>query len=352
VLVPAAFGPFVWLAIGYVGLTLAAGAVQFLDEVVSTWAGERFSLAVRTDVFAHPHRVPLVGLERRPLGDLISRLTGDAAAIEGFVLSGLTDALSYALQLRVFTGVLVYLDWRLALVALVVAPLFGFLARWFSSRIREASREKRRRTGALTAVAEESLANAMLVRAYRAEQRELDRFCTEGLACLAAQLRATRLRAVFSPAVDLVETVGALVVIGFGVWELSRGRLSLGGLLVFLAYVTQLYGPIRGLSRLATSAHAAAAGAERIAELLRERPEVEERPGALALGRARGVVEIDRVSCTYPGANRPALADLTLRIAPGEMVGLVGPSGAGKSTLVRLLLWLCDPDTGAVRLDG
>jgi ABC-type multidrug transport system fused ATPase/permease subunit len=165
-------------------------------------------------------------------------------------------------------------------------------------------------------------------------------------------MTATRVKAAFGPAVDVIEVLGGLLVIGLGTWELSRGRLSLGGLLVFLAYLTQLYSPIRGLSRLANTIYAASAGAERIIELLDDRPAVADLPDAKPLSRARGFVELDRVTFRYPGAARHAVSGVSLRVGPGQVLALVGESGAGKSTIAKLVLRFYDPLSGSVRLDG
>jgi ATP-binding cassette, subfamily B, bacterial len=352
VLVPRDFRRFGWIAATYVGLTLLAGVLAFADDYVSTWIGERFLLSLRTRVFRHVQTLSLDFFERRRLGDVLARLTGDVASIENFVLSGVADAVAHALRVLLFAGALFYLDWRLALVSLFVAPLFWFLATRFGRLAKLASREKRRRSGSISAVAEESLANAPLVQAYGREEEEVERFHRENLGSFEAQMTATRVKAVFGPAVDLVEVVGGLVVIGLGTWELSRGRLSLGALLVFLAYLTQLYSPIRGLSRLASTIYSASAGAERIIELLDQQPSVVDRPDARPLAHATGFVELDDVSFRYPGTDRRALSSVSLHVGPGEVVALVGESGAGKSTVAKLVLRFYDPDQGSVRLDG
>jgi ATP-binding cassette subfamily B protein len=352
VLVPRDFRRFGWIAAAYVGLTLLAGVLAFADDYVSTWIGERFLLSLRTRVFRHVQTLSLDFFERRRLGDVLARLTGDVASIENFVLSGVADAVAHALRVLLFAGALFYLDWRLALVSLFVAPLFWFLATRFGRLAKLASREKRRRSGSISAVAEESLANAPLVQAYGREEEEVERFHRENLGSFEAQMTATRVKAVFGPAVDLVEVVGGLVVIGLGTWELSRGRLSLGALLVFLAYLTQLYSPIRGLSRLASTIYSASAGAERIIELLDQQPSVVDRPDARPLAHATGFVELDDVSFGYPGTDRRALSSVSLRVGPGEVVALVGESGAGKSTVAKLVLRFYDPEQGSVRLDG
>jgi ABC-type multidrug transport system fused ATPase/permease subunit len=351
VLVPGDLGPFAWLAAGFIGLTLLAGVVSFFDEYLAAWIGERFVLNLRSRTYGHLLTLS-EGSERRRLGDLLARITGDVQAIESFVLAGVGSALGAVLQIVFFTAALFYLQWDLALLSLVVAPIFWLVAARFSRLIKRASREKRRRSGSLGAVAEEGLANAALVQAYNRQDTELARFRRENDGIVSAELAATRLRALFSPVVDVIELVGALLVIGWGTYALSEGRLSVGGMLAFLAYLTLLYGPIRELSRLGTTIFAASAAAERVLEVLDQAPAVQDRPGARALARVRGIVELDGVTFHYPDTDRPALENVSLRIRPGELVAVVGASGAGKSTIAKLLLRFRDPDAGSIRLDG
>jgi ATP-binding cassette, subfamily B, bacterial len=280
VLVPRELAPLLPIALAYVGLTLLGGLISFGDDYLAAWVGERFLLNLRTRVFAHVQGLSLHALDRRRLGDLLSRLTSDIQAIESFILSGIGEGLSALVRIAIFGGALFLLDWRLAAVSLVVAPLFYFLARSFSRLVKHAAREKRRRSGSLTAVAEESLANASLVQSLNRQAAEVVRFRRQGERIVEAELASTRIRSLFSPLVDLIELVGAMIVIALGTWALTRGDLTLGGLLVFLGYLTQLYGPIRDLSRLSNTIFAAAAGAERVIELLEERPTVVDRPGA------------------------------------------------------------------------
>jgi ATP-binding cassette, subfamily B, bacterial len=352
VLVPRDLSALLPIAAAYLALAVVGGAVSFADDYLSTWVGERFVLDLRVQFFRHLQGLSLDFFERRKLGDVLSRLTGDVSAIETLMLSGLADAASYALRIVIFTGALFWLDWRLALVALTVTPLFWLAARTFSRRIKAAAREKRRRSGSIGAVAEESLANAALVQSYNRQGTEIDRFAREADGALRAEMAATRLKALFTPVVDMIELLGVLIVFAFGTWSLSEGRLTLGGLLVFAAYLSRLYSPIRGLSRLVNSFYSASAGAERIAELLDERPAVTEPQLPVRVGRARGRVELDGVWFTYPGAAVPAVRDVSLAVEPGQTLALVGASGAGKSTLAKLLLRFYDPSAGALRLDG
>jgi ATP-binding cassette, subfamily B, bacterial len=352
VLVPEDFGPFAWIAAVYLALTILGGIVSFAADYLSAWIGERFLLELRTSVFRHLQGLSLEFFERTRLGDVLARLTGDVSAIETFVLSGVTSAVAYGAQIAIFSGVLLYLQWELALPALLVGPLVWVAARYFTRLVKQASREKRRRSGSLSAVAEESLANAQLVQAYNRQETEVGRFRRQNVAAFEAELAVTRLKAVFTPILDVMKISVALAIIGLGTLALQQGRMTLGGLIVFLTYFGMLYSPIKGASRLTNSLFAATAGAERIIEVLDERPAVRDPLRAQSLARAEGRIDFSQVSFSYPAGGRDALSDITFSVRPGETVALVGRSGAGKSTLTKLLLRFYDPARGSIRLDG
>ena len=352
VLTPQNFRLFPLVAAAFLGITVAAGVVSFTDDYLSAWVSERFVLELRTDLFAHLHRLSVGFFERRPLGDVLSRLTGDIETLEEAVLSGLVSTLSYVFTIVGYAGALFYLNWQLALAATVTAPLFLIVSRCFAGRIKSASREKRRREGAATAVAEESFSNAALVQAYDQAAGETGRFRRESQGSFTAQMISTRLRALYSPLLETLEAVGVLLVSGLGLWELSQHRITLGGLLVFIVYLTQLYSPIRGVGKLSNSIYAAAASAERIIELQQHQPLVPDATRQARLGRARGVLALRQVSFTYPDTTCAALAGITFTARPGHTIALVGASGAGKSTLAKLLLRLYDPEHGQIYLDG
>lgn len=352
VLVPRDLSPLAWLALAYLGLSVLSASLSFVDEYVGAWVGERFLLRLRADVLRHLLRRSPDGLDRGRPGDVLARLTSDAAVIERLVPSGLADLVGSVLRIAVFTGALFVLDWPLALVSLCVVPPLWAAGRRLARSIRRASRQHRRSGGAAAAVAEDVLANLALVQSHTREEEDLGRFVAQGESAVRAKLRATRLRASLSSLVDVLEVAAALAVIGAGTWALATGRLTLGGLFVFLTFLGQLYRPVRDLAQLGDTVFSASAGGERILELLDQPPEVTTRPGARALAATRGRVRFDEVWFTYPGAPLPVLHGVSLRLEPGEMVALVGASGSGKSTLVKLLLRFHDPSEGAVRIDG
>lgn len=362
VLIPRNFHAFPAIAAGYLGIGLAQGLASFSDELLSAWLGERFVLDLRTRLFDHLHRLSVDFFDRRQLGDTLSRLTGDIDSIEALVLSGVTSTLSYAFEIVLFTGALFYLNWHLALAAMVAAPAFLAIARYFSARIKKASREQRRRSGSVTAAAEETLANVALVQAYDRHDAETERFHHENLGRFTAEMATTRLRALYRPLTELLETMAVVLVLGVGVWALAHNQITVGGLVVFVTYLSRLYSPIRGAGRLSNTMYAASASAERIIDLLSQQPDVREpvKPRSLPMrqgdktpgSKAQGWVNFDAVTFAYPGADRLALKKITFAVAPGQTVAIVGASGAGKSTLSKLMLRFYDPSAGRISLDG
>jgi len=352
VIVPGDLGALPAIAGIVLGLTVLGAALSFGEDYAWTWAGERFLLDLRAKFFSHLQGLSFDVLDRRRLGDLIARMGGDIQAIESFVLGGLGEVVSAIARIAFFAGALFLLDWQLALYALLLAPPFYLAARHFARLARHAAREKRRRSGAVSAVAEESLANTALVQSVNQTDHERTRLIREGEGVVDAELAAARIGGAFAAVVALIEVVAVLAVIAFGTWAVQDDRLTIGGLLAFMAYLTQLMRPIGDLGHLASTLLSAAAGGERVLELLDTKPLVRERPGATVLPRARGELELDDVTFRYPGATEPVLEDFSLRVEAGEVVALAGPSGSGKSTIARLLLRYADAEAGAVRVDG
>lgn len=353
VLAPRNFSAFPPVAAGFVAITLVVGALGFASQYLGAWIGENFLHRMRTRVFAHLHTLSVGFFDRRRLGDVLSRLTGDVAAIESVVLSGVIGILANLMKIVVFTVVLFYLDTRLALASLIAIPVFWIIARSFARRIKIASREVRARVGSITVVAEESLGNATLIQAYGRQNAEVQRFAAQSLGSVRAELAATRIGAMFTPLVDLIQVLGVLTILGVGIWELTAGHITLGGLLAFLVFLAQLYQPVQGLGSLSTSLFGAAAAAERIIELLDECPTVPTPPHPTALpSRPCGHLTLEHVTFTYPHSSTPALTDVTFTVPPGHTTAIVGASGAGKTTLLKLLLRFYDPTNGTITLDG
>jgi ATP-binding cassette subfamily B protein len=354
VLVPQDISAMYSIALIYIGLSLIAGVIGWADSYLAAWIGEQLQLNIRARMMDRLQATSSTTLDKLRAGDLITRLTSDVAAVEGLSVGVGVSLVGSIAKLLFFGGALFKLDWRLALLSLTVVPLFWVIGQRFARRLKHVARERRRRAGGLAARAEESLAVTALAQIHGREAEEAARFDQEARAVLAAELNAARLSASFPLVVDLMELLGVLAVMVGGTWAMRGDRLTLGGLLVFLTYLSQMYKPVRSLGDLGNNIVSAMAGVERVEEVLDVRPGVMECPGPIVLdpGRIRGELEMTNVAFTYPGAVRPALRGVSCRFRPGQVTVLAGPSGSGKSTMIRMLARLDDPDEGVIRLDG
>ncbi|MCL5107989.1 MAG: ABC transporter ATP-binding protein/permease [Chloroflexi bacterium] len=335
----------------YLGIALAKGLVAFGDDSLGGWVGANVVRDLRGALYDHLQGLSLRFYYGQRLGDLLSRLTGDIGAIEELLVSGVTDTLAHVLTILVFLAMLWYLDTSLALVALAVIPLLALATVSYARRTRSIQQAIREKGGVLTSVAEEGLSAIALVKAFAREPFEQERFRQASSESLRARLRSVRTRTVFTPLIELVATIGTVLVVWLGSQSVLSGQLTLGGLVVFLGYLGSLYTPIQGLSLLGGTVQRALAGAQRVAEVLDAEPSAQERRAAALLPAVRGLVEFREVRFGY-SADRPVLRDFNLTIRQGETLALVGASGAGKTTVVSLLLAYYDPDAGTISIDG
>jgi ATP-binding cassette subfamily B protein len=342
-----------WLPAGtWIGVTVLATAASALGSYLSARAAERFLLRLRDDTFAHLQRLSPDFFERHPTGDLVARLSGDIETIEALVSSGVVQAAASLVTVVFFAGAAFWLRWELALIVLALLPLLIQVTRHFSARFRTTTQDERTSNGAISDVVEQGIAHVALVQAYATEQVEAGRLHAEGRAWMRARLAQMRLTATYTPLTDMFESLAVITVLGVGSWEISQGRLTLGGLIAFATFLGFLYGPMRRISGLVLSVTAARASSDRLAEVLETAPTVADRPGGISTPAQEGRLALMGLGFTYPGAARPALSGLSVELAPGRLVLVTGPSGAGKSTIARLLLRFYDPTAGSILLDG
>ncbi len=247
--------------------------------------------------------------------------------------------------------VTVLLDWQLALVALAISPPLFFLSGFYRPRMRSQSRHVKKLESSALAVVQETLGALRVVKAFRQEARETDRFLSRSREGMAARLGLALLQGRYGLFVGLTMALGTAAVLLIGVRHVRTGALTLGQLLLVMGYLAQLYQPLKTISRKAASLQSYLASAERAFALLDERPDVPERLHARPLVRAAGAVEFQHVSFAY-NSDRRVLHDVSFAVPAGARLAIVGTTGAGKSTLVGLLTRFYDPTAGAILLDG
>jgi ATP-binding cassette, subfamily B, bacterial len=332
-------------------IALSTGLLTYLYTHTLGIVGQRFVFDLRCQLFAHMQRLSLRFHDTQRRGDLITRLTSDIQAIQDLISNGLIVLGSNAFLLIGMLTLMFWLNWQFAFVALAVAPLLFWTVFRYTHRIKVAARETRVSTGLLASLAQETLASIRIVQGLAQEEQQNDRFQAQSENSLRSSLEGVGYQARVAPLVDFFAAAGLALVMWFGATHVMQGRLTTGDMVVFFAYVTNLYSPMKALSRLSYVTSKASVGAERIAEVLRVRSEVTDRPGARDVSQLKGEIEFRDVSFEYQSGH-PVLSRINLRIAPGEKVAVVGATGAGKSSLVSLVPRLYDPSGGSIHIDG
>jgi ATP-binding cassette subfamily B protein len=341
------------LGAGVVAILVIAGLSALAGygaTILMEGAGQRIGNDIREAAFAHLQRLSLRYHGEHPVGDLTARVTGDVDRVQDMLVQVLAGLVPNLLLVVGMVAVMVAVDPGFALLALAATPIMALLIYRSTISMKLASRRARGFGGEVAAAATEGLGAIEVVQAFSLEDRSRARFRDLNRASLDASLAAIRLEARMDPVVDVSAAVSTAIVFWFGANRVLSGTLTVGLLLVFLAYVGSLYRPIKSLSKLSYVISRGNASAERIRSILGEDPEIADRPDAVPLRRIRGQVRFERVSFAY--GREQVLDDVSLAIEPGEVVAVVGRTGAGKSTLASLVPRFHDPDTGAVLVDG
>jgi ABC-type multidrug transport system fused ATPase/permease subunit len=301
-------------------------------------------------VFTHLQMLPK-GAANARTGDIIVRLTSDIKTLRDLLVNHVQRVGSYAFTFCSTLVVMALMNGYLTLLALLVVPLIFYTSVHFSRNIRAATKQKRRREGAVASIVQENLTSMVVVQAFAQEEAERRRFRAEAQQSLDASIESARLGGAFGRTIKVLSTVGTALVVWLGGMRVLSGDMSPGDLVVFVAYIAELYTPIQNISELGVQFMEALVSGERILELLQTTPRIRDRRGAIAAPVFRGDVAFENVSFGYaPGA--VVLSGLSFRAAPGEIVALVGGSGAGKSTILNLLLRFFDPWEGRILIDG
>lgn len=306
---------------------------------------------MRADLFERVQRWSLERLTRFSSGDVIARSLQDTQVVQATVLMGALDFLATALLLGGIVVMLVVVEWRLAVMLLVVIPVLLGAARLFGREIQSMSHRAQERIADLATLLRQAFGGARVIRAFVQEVREIGRFRRENERALRAHLRISQLTAVQVPLVSFLTALGLVAILWQGGRLVTAGLITAGDLVSFLVYASLAIEPSVSISRLYSALRQGLGALERVDELMQVTDGVVDDPHAPELPPARGRIRFDGVTFAY-GDGRVALRDVRLEVAPGERVALVGPSGAGKSTLVNLLPRFYDPTSGAVLIDG
>jgi ATP-binding cassette, subfamily B, bacterial len=333
------------------GIFFVQKLAQYGQDSLMAKAALAIALDLRKKVYAHLQTLSLSYFEKAQTGDLSYRLTEDVDRIGEVVNKVFHDATPCILQLIVVFGYMVYLNWQLTFASFLIVPLMGVIIGWFGERMLQLSRRSQNLVSDLSSQMTEVFSGIRLVRAFAAEDYEIDRFAQESERNRQAKYAAEWLKAIQFTAVGFMYALSVLLLLVLGGWQISTGHLTGEAFGSYVVAVAMLVDPISHLTENYNAFKQGQASVDRIFELLELEPAVQEKPGAVLLPPVTGKVEYREVSFHY-STDQPVLNRLSLMAYPGEAIALVGASGAGKTTLVNLLPRFYDPQAGQVLIDG
>ena len=343
------------LALTYLPLLILAlfafrGLMNFGQSYFNDYVGLRIINDVRNALNRHFQSLSVSFFYKHPTGTLIARVNSDVQLLRYAITDAVASFMKDAVSLTALVVVAFLKDWVLATMAFVVFPASVLPVMRLSRRIKRFTRRGQIRTGTLTALLQESIQGNRIVKAFSMEGYEDQRFKEENWRLFKQSLRASRIKAVVAPSMEMLASFGIVGVVWYGGWSVNAGGRTQGEFMAFMAAMFLMYGPFKGLARTYTAVHQGLAGAERVFEILDEAPEIHDKPDAQVARPFSQSIEFHNVSFGYK--ETPVLKGVNLKIEAGQMVALVGMSGVGKSTLVDLIPRFYDVREGRVTVDG
>ena len=341
------------VAVLYLLALVGAFAVRFAQVFILQMTGQRIMMDLRRQIYSHLQRLHVAHFDRNPVGRLITRVTTDVDAINELFTSGVVTVFGDVFTLIGIMGVMLALNWKLALVTFAVIPFFFLVTNWFRRGSRQSFREVRRWIARINAFLQENLSGMTVVQLFRREQRNVAAFAAVNREHADANLRSIFYYAVFYPAIDVLAAVAVALILLYGGSGVLAGSLTLGVLVAFIQYSERFWRPISDLSEKFNILQAAMASSERVFTLLDTPVKVAAPASPRRLGAVRGAVAFENVWFTYAeGEPDWVLRDISFAVEPGKSVALVGHTGAGKTSIISLLARFYDVQKGRVLLDG
>lgn len=330
----------------------ATSLTTWLQTWVMAGVAQGTVRALRDDLFARIQTFSLRFFDSHNHGDLMSRLTNDIENVNNVLSENVTQLVSGLLSLVGVAAIMLWINWRLALVVLCLQPFLMFtVVRWVTKNTRTGFRDQQAALGKLNGLIEETVTGQRVVKAYSREPVVLSEFSEQNQTLRRAATKAQIYAGFMGPTMNFISNFGLAVLAAVGGWLAVRDLATVGTIAAFINYARQFGRPLNEIANLYNQLQSAVAGAERVFATLDEDAELHDAPDALSLTKVQGDVQFERVSFSYDGKT-PVLKEISLHARPGEVVALVGPTGAGKTTIVNLLTRFYDIDSGQILIDG
>jgi ATP-binding cassette subfamily B protein len=338
-------------AVGLVTVVSLRALCDYFNSLGFAIVANRVVSRIRGDLYRHLQSLPLSFHTQARVGDLLARVTGDIRLLRDVAVTAILPLFVSALVLIGMVIVMLIVNWRLALLSILVLPLFALSTVRLGRRIHESARQQRKREGAAAATASEAIAAVHIVQALSLENHFEAGFTSHDRKSVTEGVKSQRLSARLERTTEILIAAATAIVLWVGAKSVVAGAMLPGDLIVFLFYLKRGFRPLQDFAKYTGRVAKAAAAGERVVELLEIEPEIADAADAKMAPRIAGQLQFDHVRFQYP-SGASVFGDLHLAIEPGQFVAVVGASGAGKSTLLNLVLRMYDPAAGAVRIDG
>lgn len=339
------------ICVGIVAVFLIRGIFYYGQSYLVSYIGQKVIIDVREVMFKKFQRMPMAYFDKHQTGETMSYITNDVAAIQSALVDQLIEMVTESSILIGSIVMMLYIDWKLTLLTLVVVPLVGQAMKIFGRKIKRNGTVIQERMADITSLLQESIAAIRVVKSFVREDYETKRFIRQNQLNFQAAMKNVQLTSLLTPTVEFLAALSVTGIVWFGGYEVVNNEMTAGALVAFLTYAVNLANPVKRLSRVYGNLQRAMAAVDRVFAVIDLEEPISDKPGARELPEIAGKVRLDHVSFEYK-KGVPALSDVSLEVEPGQMIAFVGPSGAGKSTIANLIPRFYEIMEGAITIDG
>lgn len=339
------------ICVSIVVVFLIRGIFYYGQSYLVSYIGQKVVIDVREVMFRKFQRMPMAYFDKHQTGETMSYITNDVAAIQSALVDQLIEMVTEGSILIGSIAMMIYLDWKLSLLTLVVIPLVGQAMKVFGRKLKRNGTVIQERAADITSLLQESISSIRVVKSFVREDYEIKRFINQNILNFQAAMKNVQLTSLLTPTVEFLAAVSVTFIVGFGGYEVVNGQMTAGALVAFLTYAVNLANPVKRLARVYGNLQRAMAAVDRVFAVIDMPEPISDKEDAKSLPKIQGHVEVKNVTFGYKeGVN--ALENVSLDVKPGQMIAFVGPSGAGKSTIANLIPRFYEINGGSISIDG